>query len=200
MALPPELALATKNPGKIQEILEICSEWPVKWLTADGADWPDIEETGDTYRDNALLKAHGVSRVLGVPAVADDSGIEVDALGAGPGVRSARFAGEHATDGENLSLLLARVADVGDAGRTARYRCVAACAWPDGREVVAEAACEGRITLQPRGDGGFGYDPAFVPEGEMRTMAQLSPEEKNLISHRGKALRELGELLRTGGD
>jgi XTP/dITP diphosphohydrolase len=198
MALPPELALATKNPGKIQEILEICSEWPVKWLTADGVDWPDIEETGDTYRDNALLKAHGVARVLGVPAVADDSGIEVDALGAGPGVRSARFAGEHATDGENLSLLLARVADVDDAGRTARYRCVAACAWPDGREVVADAACEGRITLHPRGDGGFGYDPAFVPESETRTMAELAPEEKNLISHRGKALRALRVMLQLG--
>jgi len=96
--------------------------------------------------------------------------------------------------------LLARVSDVGDAGRTARYRCVAACAWPDGREVVAEAACEGRITLRPRGDGGFGYDPAFVPEGERRTMAQLSEGEKNAISHRGKALRGLGERLRTDGD
>ena len=200
MALPPELALATKNPGKIQEILEICSEWPVKWLTADGADWPDIEETGDTYRDNALLKAHGVARVLGVPAVADDSGIEVDALGGGPGMRSARFAGEHATDAENLSLLLARVTDVDEAGRTARYRCVAACAWPEGMAVVAEAVCGGRITLQPRGDGGFGYDPAFLPEGETRTMAQLSEAEKNAISHRGKALRELEEPLRTDGD
>ena len=200
MALPPELALATKNLGKIQEILAICSEWPVKWLTADGVDWPDIEETGDTYRDNALLKAHGVARVLGVPAVADDSGIEVDALGGGPGVRSARFAGEHATDRENLSLLLARVADVDEGERTARFRCVAACAWPDGRAVVAEAACEGRIILQPRGDGGFGYDPAFVPEGETRTMAQLSEGEKNAISHRGKALRALGELLRKDGD
>ena len=199
MALPPELALATKNLGKIQEILAICSEWPVKWLTADGVDWPDIEETGDTYRNNALLKAHGVARVLGVPAVADDSGIEVDALGGGPGVRSARFAGEHATDRENLSLLLARVADV-EGERTARDRCVAACAWPDGRALVAEAACEGRITLQPRGDGGFGYDPAFVPEGETRTMAQLSEGEKNAISHRGKALRGLGERLRTDGD
>jgi XTP/dITP diphosphohydrolase len=200
MALPPELALATKNPGKIREILEICADWQVAWLTADDAQWPEVEETGATYRDNALLKAHGVARVLGVPAVADDSGIEVDALGGGPGVRSARFAGEHATDEENLSLLLARVREVGDAGRTARYRCVAACAWPDGREIVAEAACEGRITLQPRGDGGFGYDPAFVPEGETRTMAQLSDEEKNAISHRGKALRALGELLRTDGD
>ena len=196
MALPFELVLATKNLGKIQEILEICSDWPVTWLAADGAGWPDIEETGQTYRDNALLKAHGVARVLGVPAVADDSGIEVDALGGGPGVRSARFAAEGATEEENLSLLLGAVADVDEAARTARYRCLAACAWPDGRELVAEATCEGRLTLEPRGNAGFGYDPAFVPEGYGETMAELPPEEKNRISHRGKALRALGALLR----
>jgi non-canonical purine NTP pyrophosphatase (RdgB/HAM1 family) len=196
MALPTRLALATKNPGKIREILEICAEWPVEWLTADGADWPDVEETGETYRDNALLKAREVARVLGVPAVADDSGIEVDALGGAPGVRSARFAGEHATDEDNLSLLLARVADVNVAERTARYRCAAVCAWPDGRWVAAEESCDGAMTPDPRGSGGFGYDPAFVPEGLDRTMAELSPDEKNRISHRGKALRALGELLR----
>jgi XTP/dITP diphosphohydrolase len=196
MALPSRLALATKNPGKIREIIEICSEWPVEWLTADGTDWPDIEETGETYRDNALLKARGVARVLGVPAVADDSGIEVEALGGAPGVRSARFAGEHATDEQNLSLLLTRVADAGDARRTARYRCAAVCAWPDGRWVVAEESCDGAITPDPRGSEGFGYDPAFVPDGFDRTMAELSPDEKNRISHRGKALRALGEMLR----
>jgi XTP/dITP diphosphohydrolase len=196
MALPPRLALATKNPGKIREILEICADWPVQWLTADEADWPDVEETGETYRDNALLKAREVARVLGVPAVADDSGIEVDALDGAPGVRSARFAGEHATDAENLSLLLARLADVKEAERTARYRCAAVCTWPDGQWVVAEESCDGAITPDPRGSGGFGYDPAFVPEGFDRTMAELSPEEKNRISHRGQALRALGELLR----
>jgi XTP/dITP diphosphohydrolase len=196
MAFPPELALATKNPGKIREILEICGDWPVEWLTADGNDWPDIEESGATYRENALLKAHGVARASGVPAVADDSGIEVDALGGSPGPLSARFAGEGATDEENLALLLSRVADVEDAARTARYRCVAACAWPDGREVAAEATCEGRVTLEPRGTGGFGYDPAFVADGYDVTMAELPPEEKNRISHRGKALRALGDLLR----
>jgi XTP/dITP diphosphohydrolase len=196
MALPPRLALATKNPGKIREILEICSEWPVEWLTADGTDWPDVEETGETYQDNALLKAREVARVLGVPAVADDSGIEVDALGGAPGVRSARFAGERATDDENLTLLLTRIADAGDPHRTARYRCAAVCAWPDGRWVVAEESCDGVITADPRGSGGFGYDPAFVPDGFDRTMAELSPDEKNRISHRGKALRALGEVLR----
>jgi non-canonical purine NTP pyrophosphatase (RdgB/HAM1 family) len=199
MPLPPKLALATKNPGKIREILDICADWPVSWVTAEGAAWPDIEETGTTYRENALLKAMEVARILGVPAVADDSGIEVDALGGGPGVRSARFAGEHATDAENLSLLLSRVADVGEAERTARYRCVAACAWPEGQAIDVEETCEGRITLEPRGSGGFGYDPAFVPSGHEQTMAELAASEKNLISHRGKALRALGEALREEG-
>jgi XTP/dITP diphosphohydrolase len=196
MALPSKLALATKNPGKIKEILEICADWPVSWLTAEDAEWPDVEETGETYRENALLKAMEVARILGVPAVADDSGIEVDALGGAPGPRSARFAGEHASDSENLSLLLARVADVSDGERTARYRCVAACAWPEGRAIDVEETCEGRLVLEPRGSGGFGYDPAFVPIGFSLTMAELSPEEKNRISHRGKALRALGDALR----
>jgi XTP/dITP diphosphohydrolase len=196
MALPSKLALATKNPGKIKEILEICADWPVSWLTAEDAEWPDVEETGETYRENALLKAMEVARILGVPAVADDSGIEVDALGGAPGPRSARFAGEHASDSENLSLLLARVADVSDGERTARYRCVAACAWPEGRAIDVEETCEGRLVLEPRGSGGFGYDPAFVPVGFSLTMAELSPEEKNRISHRGKALRALGDALR----
>jgi len=196
MGLPQKLALATKNPGKIREILEICADWPVSWLTAEDADWPDIAETGETYRENALLKAMEVARVLGVPAVADDSGIEVDSLGGAPGPRSARFAGEHASDSENLSLLLARVADVPDGQRTARYRCVAACAWPEGRAIDVEETCEGRLVLEPRGSGGFGYDPAFVPVGYAHTMAELSPEEKNRISHRGKALRALGDALR----
>jgi XTP/dITP diphosphohydrolase len=199
VALPAKLALATKNPGKIREILDICADWPVEWITADGADWPDIEETGETYRENALLKAMEVARVLGVPAVADDSGIEVDALGGGPGPRSARFAGERATDAENLSLLLTRVADVPEAERTARYRCAAACAWPEGQAIDVEETCEGLITLEPRGSGGFGYDPVFVPSGYRRTMAELRPSEKNLISHRGKALRALGEALREEG-
>jgi len=199
MPFPPLLALATKNPGKIREILRICADWPVEWETADGRAWPDVEETGDTYEQNALLKARAVAGLLGIPAVADDSGIEVDALGGAPGMRSARFAGEHPTDTENLELLLRRVAEVPEGERTARYRCVALCAWPDGTDVVAEAVCEGRITLEPRGTGGFGYDPAFVPEGHTQTMAELDPREKDAISHRGKALRELRDMLAPAG-
>jgi XTP/dITP diphosphohydrolase len=207
VAFPPELAFATKNEHKVREVLRICRDWPVSWVVGtpvDGfrlAHWPDVEETGQTYLENALLKARAVAAALGVPAVADDSGIEVDALGGGPGPRSARFAGDGASDGSNLALLIERLRDVPPGERTARYRCVAACAWPDGRELWAEGVCEGRLVLDPRGGRGFGYDPAFVPEGESRTMAELADDEKDAISHRGRAFRALGSrlgLLRTG--
>ena len=205
MGFPQELALATKNEGKIREILQICADWPVHWVVAREAgvgpehrvaSWPDVDESRGTYLENALLKAKAVAAVLAVPAVADDSGIEVDALRGEPGPRSARFAGEHASDEDNLRLLVGRIRDVPEGKRTARYRCVAACAWPDGRDAWAEGLCDGRLILEPRGSGGFGYDPIFVPEGFDRTMAELSPEQKNAISHRGRALRSLGELLR----
>lgn len=205
MGFPPELALATKNVGKIREILQICSGWPVRWVLGREvewprghhvAEWPDVEETGPTYLENALLKARSAAASLGVPAVADDSGIEVDALDGQPGPRSARFAGPDATDEMNLRLLIERIAEVPDRLRTARYRCIAACAWPDGRDTWAEGVCDGRLILHPRGTGGFGYDPIFVPASEPhRTMAELPPEEKNAISHRGRALRSLGQKL-----
>jgi XTP/dITP diphosphohydrolase len=198
--IPTELALATTNEGKIREISAICADWPVRKWHFEGSFsppeqvsqyWPNVEETGKTYLENALLKARAVAKAVGVPALADDSGIEVDALGGDPGVRSARFAGEGATDQTNLRLLIDRIGDVPEAERTARYRCVAVCAWPSGRDVWAEAACEGRLVLEPRGTGGFGYDPIFVPDGEARTMAELNDEEKNAISHRGRAFRAL---------
>jgi len=141
VGFPPRLALATKNPGKIREVLDICADWPVRWLlaTAPGAEgWPEVDESGQTYLDNALLKARAVASIAGAPAVADDSGIEVDALGGAPGPRSARFSGPTATDHDNLRLLIDRIRDVAPEDRTARYRCVAACAQPDGREVWAE--------------------------------------------------------------
>ena len=208
MGFPTELALATRNPGKIREIQEICAGWPVRWRLAEGlngrsdgpASWPDVEESGETYLDNARLKAHAVAEALGVPAVADDSGIEVDALGGEPGPLSARFAGPNATDRGNLDLLIQRIRPVAPDARTCRYRCVAVCAWPDGRSVWAEGTCEGWLILEPRGTGGFGYDPIFVPEGGDRTMAELSAEEKNVISHRGKALRALGDILARSAD
>jgi XTP/dITP diphosphohydrolase len=199
VGFPPQLALATKNPGKIREILDICADWPVRWLLATdpaAESWPDVEETGQSYLENALLKGRAVAAAAGVPAVADDSGIEVDGLGGEPGPQSARFAGASATDRENLRYLIDRIRDVAPEDWTARYRCVVACAWPDGREVWAEGECEGLLILEPRGSGGFGYDPIFVPAGEEpRTMAQLSADEKNAISHRGRALRALRDIL-----
>jgi XTP/dITP diphosphohydrolase len=136
-----------------------------------------------------------VAKATGQPALADDSGIEVDALGGAPGPRSARYAGEEASDEQNLRALLRATAGVPAGGRTARYRAVASLAWPDGREVHAEATCEGMLESGPRGEGGFGYDPIFVPLGDERTMAELSPEEKDRISHRGGALRALRARL-----
>ncbi len=197
---PPELAVASRNPGKIREILTICAEWPVTWITAedDPREWPVVEEAGRSYLENAALKARGVAAAIGVPAMADDSGIEVDALDGEPGIHSARFAGEDATDEDNLRTLIAAISTVPATRRTARYRCVALVAWPGEWFAYAEAACEGSLILEPRGRGGFGYDPIFVPRGDFRTMAQLTPEEKDAISHRGKAFRELGRLLAEG--
>ena len=197
MAFPERLAIASKNPHKLRELGRICRDWPVEWLTVQNhpGPWPDVDEPHDTYLDNALEKARAVAQVLGVPAIADDSGIEVDALDGGPGPRSARFAGEGASDADNLAKLIGLVAEVEPDARTARYRCVAAIAWPDGRTMHAEGTCEGTLIGQPRGDRGFGYDPVFVPQGERRTMAELGDEEKDRISHRGRAFRALAELL-----
>ena len=192
---PERLVIATRNPGKIREILEICADWPVEWVTHETAAWPDVEETGDGYLDNALLKARAAANSVGLPAVADDSGIEVDALSGGPGPRSARFAGENASDEENLRLLLERIREAPAELRTARYRCVAACAWPDNGEVWAEETCEGVLIAEPRGTGGFGYDPMFVPAGYGNTMAELTSAEKHRISHRGKAFRSLKGVI-----
>jgi XTP/dITP diphosphohydrolase len=193
MTFPEAVAVASRNPGKIREILAICSDWPVRWMTADRdpGPWPEVEETGVSYLDNARLKARAVAQVLGVCALADDSGIEVDALGGAPGPRSARFAGPHASEEENLRKLIEAVRDVPDGGRGARYRCVALLSVPGGDELVGEGVCEGTLIHEPRGSGGFGYDPIFVPAGRQETMAELDREEKDRISHRGRALRSL---------
>jgi XTP/dITP diphosphohydrolase len=193
MAYPPRIVVATKNAHKIAEILRICAEWPVEWIT--DRSWEDVEESGDSYLENALLKARSVAVALGEPALADDSGIEVDALGGVPGPRSARYSGPIATDEENLRALLRAVAGVPSGGRTARYRAVAALAHPDTQEIWEEGICEGSLRTKPRGSGGFGYDPIFEPAGWDRTMAELSPREKDGISHRGRALRALGRRL-----
>lgn len=197
MAFPERLAIATRNAHKLRELAAICTDWPVEWVTVETHDgeWPDVEEPHDTYLRNALEKAHAVAQALGVPAVADDSGLEVDALGGAPGPRSARYAGQDATDADNRRQLLAALKGIPGAGRSARFRCVAAVAWPDGRELHAEGACEGVLETKERGSGGFGYDPLFVPEGWDRTMAELEPHEKDRISHRGRAFRALRDRL-----
>jgi XTP/dITP diphosphohydrolase len=200
VAFPTRIAIASRNAHKLREIGRICTDWPVEWLTVDNHEgpWPDVEETGSTYLDNALLKARAGAAALGEPALADDSGIEVDALGGRPGPRSARFAGEDTTDQRNLDELIRALKGVPGSGRTARYRCLAVLAFPDGREIHAEGTCEGTLVGKPRGTRGFGYDPIFVPEGRDRTMAELSDEEKDRISHRGRAFRALGETLAAG--
>jgi XTP/dITP diphosphohydrolase len=194
-ALPERLVIASRNAGKIREIRRICADWRTELLTHEDVDWPEVEETEATYAGNAEIKARAVAAATGIPALADDSGIEVDALGGAPGPRSARYAGEHATDEQNLHALLGALAGIPSGGRTARYRAVALVAWPDGEVVAAEATCEGSLIKKPRGEGGFGYDPAFVPAGWDRTMAELEPEEKDRISHRGRSLRALRERL-----
>jgi XTP/dITP diphosphohydrolase len=199
VAFPARIAIGSRNAHKLREILRICTDWPVTWLTVDDHEgpWPDVEETGSTYLENARLKGVAGAAALGAPTLADDSGIEVDALGGRPGPRSARFAGEAATDERNLHELIRALKGVPAAGRTARYRCVALLAYPDGREIHAEGVCEGALIAKPRGSRGFGYDPIFVPAGWEYTMAELSDEQKDRISHRGRALRALGELVGT---
>jgi len=197
MSLPPRIAIASRNPHKLREIARICAEWPVAWLSIENHDgpWPDVEEPFDTYLENALVKARSVAEALGEPALADDSGIEVDALGGKPGPRSARFAGDGATDEQNLQAMMQALAGIPVSGRSARYRCVAAVAWPDGRAVHADGICEGVLAGKRRGAGGFGYDPLFVPAGWDETMAELPAEQKDRIGHRGRALRALRPLV-----
>ena len=193
------VALASRNPGKLREIRTILAEAgvPLQILSADDfRGWEAPEETEPDYAGNALLKARSLASFLGVATLADDSGIEVDALDGGPGPRSARFAGEGATDEENLTKLIEIVRGVPPERRTARYRCVAVLVTPSGSESLADGTVEGTLITEPRGSGGFGYDPIFVPDGDSRTMAELSSEEKDRISHRGKAFRGLVDALR----
>ena len=185
-----EIVISSTNQGKIAEIIEIMSGLDVRWLTfGDVGGWPQIEETEDSYLKNASIKARAVLLKTGKAALADDSGIEVDALDGRPGVHSARWAG--GTDQDNNLKLKQLMAGVHRDQRGARYRCAAVVVFPEGHEIAAEGSCEGRIGEEPKGSGGFGYDPWFVPAGETRSMAELSTSEKHAISHRGKALRGL---------
>jgi XTP/dITP diphosphohydrolase len=183
------VVLATHNTHKVTELRRILDGLPIELVSGNDLDLPDIEETGETFAENALLKARACAAMTGLPAVADDSGIIVDGLGGDPGVRSARYAGGHGDDEANLRLVLERLGTSTE--RSGRFVCVAALVLPDGTEVTEEGVMEGVITSEPRGDGGFGYDPIFVARGERRTNAELTAEEKDAISHRGAAFRAL---------
>ena len=191
------VVLATRNSHKIRELARILAPYDISLRSlAEWPDVPDVAETGATFADNALLKARAVAAATGLVAVADDSGLVVDALNGMPGVLSARWAGRHGDDAANLSLVLAQIADVEDERRTAAFVCAAAAVAPSGGpEVVVEGRVDGVLVRSPRGGGGFGYDPIFVPVGETRTTAEMSADEKDALSHRGKAFRALAPRL-----
>jgi XTP/dITP diphosphohydrolase len=197
------LLLATRNPGKLaelQRLLESAVPGVAVVGLRDVPDYPEAPETGATFAENALLKAREAVRYTGLPAVADDSGLTVDALNGMPGVLSARWSGRHGDDAANTALLLGQLADVPDERRGGAFVCAAAVVTPDGAERVLERSWRGQVVREPRGSNGFGYDPVFLPDGLERTAAELTAAEKDARSHRGQAFAALvplvGELLR----
>lgn len=195
--MPQRLIIATRNPHKVEELAAMLSEsWEVRGVTAL-PDAPEVEETGATFEANAALKAVAIAKITHDWVLADDSGLEVDALDGAPGVYSARYAGEHATDADNRAKLLAELEQIGARGkeRTARFRCALVLAREGQVVSTVDGRVEGVIINQEKGTGGFGYDPLFVPEGFCETFAQLPPETKHRISHRGRALQELRPRL-----
>ena len=190
-----KLVLATRNQGKITEFRRILEELAPGQIDLIGVekfpDLVDVEETGTSFEENSLLKARYTSQATGLPAIADDSGLCVDALNGDPGIFSARWAGVHGNDQANLEKVLDQLKDVPDQKRTAHFKCVASLVLPDGREQVAEGRFEGHILHAPVGGNGFGYDPIFQPLGLSISSAQMSAQEKDLVSHRGKSLRAI---------
>ena len=191
--------LATRNDHKVAEVTRILQDEGVDIELVPLPDnAPDVAETETTFAGNALLKARSAARATGLPAIADDSGLCVDALHGMPGILSARWAGRHGDDAANLQLVLAQMSDVPDARRGAQFVCAAAWVSPDGDEHVVEGVLEGSLAHEPRGAGGFGYDPIFRPLGYALTTAELRPQEKDAISHRGQALRLLARAVLAG--
>jgi len=181
------IVLATRNQGKLKEFQELLKDFPIELMTLnDFGPIPEVEEDGATFDDNAYKKAHFTAKVLGLPAIADDSGLVVEALSGAPGVRSARYVGEKAGDEENTRKLLKEMEGVEN--REAAFECVISIAVPSGPALTYEGRCEGEITLEPRGEGGFGYDPVFFYPPLGKTFAELPLKDKNRISHRGKAM------------
>jgi len=190
------LLIATRNPGKLREYEQLLAGLPLSltYLDKEGITH-EVEETGESFSENAIRKAQQYARISGLLTLADDSGLEVDVLGGEPGVHSARYAGPKADDADRYRLLLERMQGVPWEGRGARFRCAIAIAEPGGKTYTAEGTCEGMIALAPQGDYGFGYDPVFYLPEHHRTMAQLSPEMKNRISHRARAAQEIRSTL-----
>ncbi|MCX7911920.1 MAG: XTP/dITP diphosphatase [Dehalococcoidales bacterium] len=196
--VPPRLLIATNNQGKLHEYRSLLSDVPFTLVSPAelGLDIA-VAETGTTFEENARLKALALADACGLLTLADDSGLEVDALGGAPGVYSARYAGEHATDRERISLLLERLRGIPEDKRTARFVCVIAIAAPDGKVALFRGECTGTIAGEPKGSGGFGYDPVFYLPELGRTMAELSPGEKNRLSHRARAAAKAREYLKS---
>jgi XTP/dITP diphosphohydrolase len=188
------VVLASRNAHKVVEVRRIVAEagLDIDLVGLDAfPDAPEVAETGLTFEENALLKARAIAEATGLPAIADDSGLAVDVLGGMPGIFSARWAGKHGDDAANLRLVLSQLSDVADEHRGAAFVCAAAVARPGGEEQVVRGELRGGLTREPRGINGFGYDPIFCPDGESRTTAEMAPEEKDAISHRGVAFRAL---------
>jgi XTP/dITP diphosphohydrolase len=190
-----KLLLATRNRKKLAELSRILDGASELIGLDDAPSYPELPETGLTFEENALLKAREGAARTGLPTIADDSGLCVDALGGMPGVFSARWAGRHGNDEANLRLVLDQLADIPDEALGAAFVCVAALALPDGRTFITHGEMRGRLVREPRGSGGFGYDPIFVADGHTVTNAELSPAEKDAISHRGKAFRALAVVV-----
>ena len=188
--------LATHNPGKLREMGEILKDFGIEVVSPrELGITVDVEETGTTFAENAMLKAKAICKAAGLPAIADDSGLCVDALNGAPGVYSARYGGEGLDDKGRYMLLLSSLR--GAPTRAAHFACAVACAFPNGDTLTAEGRCDGSIAYAPLGEGGFGYDPVFLLPGTGKTFGQLTQEEKSAVSHRGRALREFSEKLET---
>ncbi len=196
--LPDKVVLASSNKGKLREINQILGNLGIEALPQSDFDVSDAEETGLTFVENAILKARHAARTTGLPAIADDSGLEVDALRGAPGIYSARFAGPGATDADNVQKLLEALKDVPETERTARFQCLMVFMnhAEDPTPLICQGTWEGRILRQPSGENGFGYDPVFFVPGENRAAAELPPEVKNRLSHRGQALARLLDALK----
>ncbi len=189
---------ATHNQGKIKEMNAITMKLGIQLIDRDSAGVPhefDVDETGETFEENSYKKAYEIMKMTGLPALADDSGLQVDYLGGAPGVYSARYGGSDGNDGKNVDKLLDAMKDCPEGKRTAHFTTVITLVYPDGRKLVATGECYGRIATERHGDKGFGYDPVFIPDGYSETFAELGSEVKNVIGHRGRALVELASLL-----